>query len=56
MNCIATRACPSCALLCAASRVYPPCGVKPGNDSFEKAKMAQYASLVAPYGLFIVIY
>src|SRR5215813_5200101 len=33
MDCIATRACPSCAMLCAASRVNPTCGVKPGNDS-----------------------
>jgi hypothetical protein len=32
MDCTATRACPSCALLCAASRVNPTCGVKPGND------------------------
>src|SRR5215471_11541522 len=33
MDCIATRACPSCAVLCAASRASPTCGVKPGNDS-----------------------
>jgi hypothetical protein len=32
------------------------CRVKPGNDSFEKAKMAQCASLIAPYGLLIMIY
>src|SRR5215471_20423889 len=32
MDCTATRACPSCAVLCAASRVNPTCGVKPGND------------------------
>ena len=33
MDCIATRACPSCAVLCAASRASPTCGVKPGNDN-----------------------
>src|SRR6266542_2580820 len=33
MDCTATRACPSCAVLCAASRVNPTCGVKPGNDA-----------------------
>src|SRR5262245_20475911 len=33
MDCIATRACPSCAVLCAASRASPTCGVKPGKDS-----------------------
>src|SRR5258707_3688200 len=32
MDCTATRACPSCASLSAASRVNPTCGVKPGND------------------------
>src|SRR5262249_47391801 len=32
MDCTATRACPSCAVLCAASRVNPTCGVKPGKD------------------------
>src|SRR5262245_2797551 len=43
MDCIATRACPSCPVLCAASRVNPTCGVisaftrvfrraMPGND------------------------
>src|SRR5919108_1065873 len=37
MDCTATRACPSCAALCAASRVYPTCGVKPGNDGVDGA-------------------
>src|SRR5262245_5579124 len=32
MDCTATRARTSCALLGAASRVNPTCGVKPGND------------------------
>src|SRR5262249_56428569 len=32
MDRTATRACPSCAVLCAASRVNPTCGVKPGDD------------------------
>src|ERR1700682_4601498 len=33
MDCTRTRACPSSApSLSAASRVYPTCGVKPGND------------------------
>jgi len=32
MDYTATRACPSCAPLSAASRVNPTCGVKPGND------------------------
>src|SRR5262249_12895100 len=35
MDCTATRACPSGAVLCAASRVNPTCGVKPGNDGSE---------------------
>jgi hypothetical protein len=35
MDCTATRACPSCAVLCAASRVNPTCGVKPGNDGVD---------------------
>ena len=35
MDCIGTRACPSSALLRAASRVNPTCGVKPGNDGGE---------------------
>src|SRR6516162_9757516 len=37
MDCTATRACPSCAVLCAASRVNPTCGVKPGNDDLDLA-------------------
>src|SRR5215510_15815035 len=37
MDCTATRACPSCAVLCAASRVNPTCGVKPGNDDLNLA-------------------
>ena len=35
MDCIATRACRSCAITTAASRVDPTCGVKPGNDRGE---------------------
>jgi hypothetical protein len=35
MDCTGTRACPSSALLRAASRVNPTCGVKPGNDGGE---------------------
>src|SRR5256886_12097062 len=34
MDCTATRACPSCAVLCAASRENPTCAVKPGNDGW----------------------
>src|SRR5215510_8586867 len=37
MDCTATRACPSCAGLRAASRVNPTCGVKPGNDDLDLA-------------------
>src|SRR5260221_14743731 len=33
MDCTATRACPSCAVLSAASRVNPTCGVKPGKTT-----------------------
>src|SRR5258708_40037111 len=33
MDGTATRACPSCASLSAASRVNPTCGVKPGHDA-----------------------
>src|SRR6266550_9601690 len=39
MDCTATRACPSCASLCAASRVNPTCGVKPCNDDLNVAPM-----------------
>src|SRR2546422_9244072 len=39
MDCTATRACPSCAVLSAASRVNPTCGVKPGNDELEFVAM-----------------
>ena|SRR5947209_13394022 len=39
MDCTVTRACPSCAVVCAASRVNPTCGVKPGNDDLDLAPM-----------------
>src|SRR6266516_4537056 len=35
MDCTGTRACPSSAILSAASRVNPTCGVKPGNDGLR---------------------
>src|SRR5262249_25485131 len=44
MDCTATRACPSCALLCAASRVNPTCGVKPGNEDLNSAAEWVHAS------------
>src|SRR6516225_7384455 len=39
MDCTATRACPSCAALYAASRVNPTCDVKPGNDDLNLPPM-----------------
>src|SRR5258708_28692193 len=39
MDCTATRACPSYAVLCAASRVNPTCGVKPGNAALESPSL-----------------
>src|SRR6516165_11942870 len=37
----ATRACPSCAYLSAASRVNPTCGDKPGHDDLGKLRQTQ---------------
>src|SRR5215471_6639508 len=49
MDCTATRACPSCASLCAASRVNPTCGVKPGNDDLNVAPTCDMFSLSQPF-------
>src|SRR5712692_7826192 len=35
---IATRACPSCALLTGASRIYPTCADKPGHDDADGSR------------------
>src|SRR2546421_3506345 len=49
MDCTATRACPSCAVLCAASRVNPTCSVKPGNDATRRPAMTRgYRSRPCP--------
>src|SRR5262245_65987200 len=44
MDCTATRACPSCALLSGASRVNPTCGVNPGNDDLRDVVLLEAGS------------
>ena len=47
MDCTGTRGCPSSALLRAASRVNPTCGVKPGNDGGSSHYLARRYKLYA---------
>src|SRR5262249_62006412 len=44
MDCTATRACPSCALVSGASRVNPTCGVNPGNDDLRDVVLLEAGS------------